>query len=81
MFINVWEWAGKFRLSNKNIGVFWEEIPIELNKLCGDVLYWIKNKTYSSDETGVRFHHRLVSIHPFPNGNGRLSKIDDRFTS
>ena len=30
---------------------------------------------YEPDEICVRFHHRLVSIHPFPNGNGRHSRI------
>ncbi len=75
MFGNVWKWAGKFRLSNKNIGVFWEKIPLELKKLCDDVLYWIKNKIYPSDEIGVRFHHYLVSIHLFTNGNGRHARL------
>jgi Fic family protein len=27
------------------------------------------------DELAVRFHHRLVSIHPFPNGNGRHARL------
>jgi fido (protein-threonine AMPylation protein) len=29
----------------------------------------------SRDEIGARFHHRLVFIHPFPNGNGRHSRL------
>jgi Fic-DOC domain mobile mystery protein B len=43
--------------------------------LFGDVRYWIENKTYSPDEIAVRFHHRLVFIHPFPNGNGRHARL------
>jgi Fic-DOC domain mobile mystery protein B len=43
--------------------------------LFGDVRYWIENDTYSLDETAVRFHHRLVLIHPFPNGNGRHARL------
>ncbi|HEX9730247.1 MAG TPA: mobile mystery protein B [Gemmatimonadales bacterium] len=40
-----------------------------------DVLYWVEHQTYPVDEVGCRFHHRLVAIHPFPNGNGRHARI------
>lgn len=75
MFSNVWKWAGKFRQSEKNIGVPWYKISVELKKLCEDVEYWIENKTFSDDEIAARFHHRLVSIHLFPNGNGRHARL------
>jgi Fic-DOC domain mobile mystery protein B len=75
MFCNVWKWAGKFRQSDKNIGVNWHQIPVELKKLCDDVRYWLEKKTFPEDETAARFHHRLVSIHPFPNGNGRHARL------
>lgn len=75
MFCNVWKWAGKFRQSEKNIGVPWSKISVELKKLCEDVVYWIENKTFSDDEIAARFHHRLVSIHLFPNGNGRHARL------
>ncbi len=75
MFCNVWKWAGKFRQSEKNIGVKWYIIPVELKKLCDDVLYWIENNTFTEDEIAARFHHRLVSIHLFPNGNGRHARL------
>jgi Fic-DOC domain mobile mystery protein B len=75
MFCNVWKWAGTFRRSDKNIGVPWYNIGIELKKLCDDVKYWIENKIFSEDETAARFHHRLVSIHLFPNGNGRHARL------
>ncbi len=75
MFCNVWKWAGKFRQSDKNIGVPWYRISVDLKKLCDDVKYWIENKTLSEDETAARFHHRLVSIHLFPNGNGRHARL------
>jgi Fic-DOC domain mobile mystery protein B len=75
MFKDVWKWAGEFRKSNKNIGIEWPKISEELSKLCKDTEYWIQNKTYEPDELGARFHHRLISIHPFPNGNGRHARL------
>ncbi len=75
MFCNVWRWAGTFRRSDKNIGVAWHQAPIELKKLCDDVRYWMENKTFSEDEIAARFHHRLVSIHLFANGNGRHARL------
>ena len=75
MYGNVWKWAGIFRTTNKNIGVDKWQIAVALKELCDDALFWIKNNTYSADETAVRFKHRLVSIHCFPNGNGRHSRI------
>ena len=75
MFCNVWKWAGTFRQSEKSIGVSWYRISIELRKLCDDINYWIENKTFSEDEIAARFHHRLVSIHLFPNGNGRHARL------
>lgn len=75
MFSDIWEWAGKFRKSEKNIGVEWINIGIELKCLLDDTKYWIENKTYSPDEISIRFKHRIVNIHCFPNGNGRHSRI------
>ena len=75
MFDEVWVWAGNFRKSNKNIGVDWLHISVDLRNLIDDCKYWIENKTYPEDEIAVRFKHRLVSIHPFPNGNGRHSRL------
>ena len=71
MLGDVWEWAGKFRRSEKNIGIDWTKISVELRMLLDDTKYWISNNTYSPDEIAIRFKHRLVSIHCFPNGNGR----------
>ncbi len=75
MFGRVWKWAGKFRHSGKNIGIDAYQIPTALKELCDDVEYWIENKTYEPDEIAARFHHRLVAIHPYPNGNGRHSRM------
>lgn len=75
MFGEVWKWAGIFRTTERNIGVAPYQIPIKLMQLFEDVKYWIENKTYSNHEIAVHFHHKLVQIHPFPNGNGRISRL------
>jgi Fic-DOC domain mobile mystery protein B len=75
MFNRVWNWAGNFRRSDKNIGVQWPYIPVELRQLLNDTKVWIEYNTYSPDEIAYRFHHRLVWIHLFPNGNGRHSRL------
>lgn len=75
MFGSVWQWAGKFRLTEKNIGVAPNQIAVMLLNLCRDVDTWVEHKTYLPDEIAVRFHHRLVAIHPFSNGNGRHARM------
>ena len=75
MFGDVWKWAGVYRTSERNIGVAPYQIPIKLMQLFDDVKFWIENKTYSNREIAVRLHHKLVQIHPFPNGNGRVSRL------
>ncbi len=75
MFGNVWKWAGKFRQSDKNIGGQWWQISTDLKDLCDDSRLWVDSRNEPSDEIAVRFHHRLVSIHPFPNGNGRHARL------
>lgn len=75
MFGAVWKWAGEYRNSERNIGVAPYQIPIQLMQLFDDVKFWISEKTYSNHEIAVRLHHKLVQIHPFPNGNGRISRL------
>jgi Fic-DOC domain mobile mystery protein B len=75
LFGDVWRWAGQFRKTNKNIGVNWLSICVELKKLLDDAHFHIQHHSYKTDEIAVRFHHRLVLIHPFPNGNGRHARI------
>jgi len=75
MYADVWAWAGEFRKTNKNIGADKWQIPTKLRSLLNDSRYWHENNTYSPDEMAVRFKHRLVSVHCFPNGNGRHSRL------
>lgn len=75
MFGDVWKWAGKFRRSDKNIGIPWHEVPVAINNLCEDAILWIHSPSESPGEMAARFHHRLIWIHPFPNGNGRHARL------
>jgi Fic-DOC domain mobile mystery protein B len=75
MFNKVWKWAGHYRTTERNLGVEPWKIQPELHQILDDVLYQIEHETYASDEIAVRFHHRLVAVHPFPNGNGRWSRL------
>lgn len=75
MYGLVWSWAGLFRETNKNIGVDKRDIAGQLHMLLEDALFWLEHKTFPPDEVALRFKHRLVSIHCFPNGNGRHSRL------
>jgi Fic-DOC domain mobile mystery protein B len=75
MYGNVWSWAGYFRKTDKNIGINKWHISSALKSLLDDTLYWIEHETFTPDEIAVRFKHRIVSIHCFPNGNGRHSRL------
>jgi Fic-DOC domain mobile mystery protein B len=75
MFGRVWRWAGEFRHTDRNIGIDPYRIQVELRQLLDDCRYWIEHSTYEPDEVAARFHHRLVFIHPFPNGNGRNARL------
>lgn len=75
MFDDTWRWAGRFRTTGKSIGIPASRIPESLKDLLDDTKLWIEQGTYSMDEIGARFHHRLVSIHAFPNGNGRHARL------
>jgi Fic-DOC domain mobile mystery protein B len=74
MFGRTWKWAGRFRTTEKNIGVDSQLIGIKLTELFRDVEAQLADQSNPIDEVAARFHHRLVSIHPFANGNGRFSR-------
>ena len=75
MYGNVWRWAGQYRTTGKNIGIDAYRIPTELRQLLDDCRFWIENRTHKPDEIAARFHHRLVLIHCYPNGNGRHARL------
>ena len=75
MFGATWKWAGTYRTSETNIGIAFHRIAEAVRTLVEDARAWVEHRTYEADEIAVRLHHRLVQIHPFPNGNGRHSRI------
>lgn len=75
MFDQTWRWEGKFRSSNKTIGVDSHQIAVRLRDLLDNTTYQIDHKAFGADEQAIRLHHQLVWIHPFPNGNGRHSRL------
>lgn len=75
LFGDVWLWAGDYRLTEKNIGIAPYQISVQLRMLLDDARFWAKDKVYAPLEAAARFHHRMVQIHPFPNGNGRHARI------
>jgi Fic-DOC domain mobile mystery protein B len=74
MFDQVWRWAGTYRVRETNIGIDPKEISTAVRNLVDDARTWI-DLSVDPDDVAVRFHHRLVSIHAFPNGNGRHGRI------
>lgn len=74
MFGDVWSWAGGVRRTERNIGVDPREIAVALRVALDDARHWVDHGTWLPDELAARFHHRLVAIHPFPNGNGRWAR-------
>src|SRR5690349_924116 len=75
MFGRVWDWAGRFRTTDTIIGVPYHRVATDLRQLLVDCRYYVENKTYAADELAARFHHRLVFVHPYPNGNGRHARL------
>ena len=75
MFDQTWKWAGRYRTTEKNIGIPHHQIREALAALLGDARYWLEHQTFPPDEIAIRFHHRLVFIHPFSNGNGRHGRL------
>jgi len=75
MFSLTWEWAGEYRRSDTSIGVPHYLIQTSLRDVVGDVNYWIQNSLHPLDDIAIMLHHRVVKVHPFPNGNGRHARL------
>ncbi len=75
MFGEVWAWAGQYRTTQTNIGIDPRRIATAVRLLVDDARAWVEHESFPPDDLAVRFHHRLVAIHPFPNGNGRHGRV------
>jgi Fic-DOC domain mobile mystery protein B len=78
MYDEVWSWAGKYRTTDRNLGVPFWQVRVEMRNLEADTRAWLADtseKRLGDDECAIRFGYRLVVIHPFPNGNGRWSRL------
>jgi len=75
MYNEVWNWAGQYRNTEKNIGVDPMRIATDLRQLLDDARFWVEHSTYPPDEIAIRVKHRIVCVHCFANGNGRHSRL------
>ena len=76
MFGNVWVWAGQYRTRNMNIGFDFARVALEVRNLLEDARFWFReSSTEQLEADACQLHHRLVSIHPFANGNGRHARF------
>ncbi|HBH79510.1 MAG TPA: mobile mystery protein B [Nitrospira sp.] len=76
MLGSIWDWAGKYRRDNLNIGMDWHLIPEQVRLLCDDFLHWdAQASTMPVLEVAARLQNRLTKIHPFRNGNGRHARL------
>jgi Fic-DOC domain mobile mystery protein B len=75
LFGDVWKWAGTYRQTERIIGIEARRIPADMPVLFDDLRYWVEHETFPPDEIAIRLHHQLVAIHPFPNGNGRHTRL------
>ncbi len=75
MFDKTWEWAGRYRTTDKNIGIDWRNVPEAVHDLCENVSCWLDEQVYDMSEAAARFHYQLAHVHPFPNGNGRHARL------
>ena len=75
MFSDTWKWAGRYRRTEKNLGVAPYMIHERIGLFLGNARYWSEHETYSADEIAIRSHHELVVIRPFSNGNGRHARL------
>ena len=75
MFDETWKWAGTYRKSDKNLGVHWPSIGVAVRETLRNASHWIEHSTFNADGIAIRLHHKLVAVHPFPNGNGRHTRL------
>jgi Fic-DOC domain mobile mystery protein B len=75
MFGDVWAWAGTQRQRLTNIGVEPSLIVSQAQLSLDDAKYWHAQRVFPPHDIAARIHGRLVSVHPFRNGNGRCTRL------
>jgi len=76
LFGDVWKWAGKYRTAEVNISKYrYYDVAPQLKNLFEDAKLWIQHGKMSWEEISEEMHKRLVTIHPFTNGNGQTTRI------
>ncbi len=81
MLKDVWKFAGSLRtieLANTDFHAPFNVRPA-LRELEQDLKTWIEFKTYPPKEMMAMFHEKLLTIHPFRDGNGRWSRVLTEF--
>lgn len=76
MFGPVWNWAGRWRRLELNIGVAPEQIAVELRNALDTIAYrWEHTDDWTPRQLGIVVHAETVRIHPFADGNGRTTRF------
>jgi Fic-DOC domain mobile mystery protein B len=75
MFDGVWRWAGEARRRQTNLGVAPGQIRVAVRQAMDDAQAWHVHDAFPIDGRAIRLHHGLVAVHPFPNGNGRATRL------
>ena len=75
MFDQVWRWAGQFRKKEKNLGWEVHRLTEGVHNALANAQAQLEHAAYPLHEIGVRLHHQLVVIHPWPNGNGCHARL------
>ncbi len=79
MYDQVWAWAGALRSqtgTTPNIGVPPASVPAELGRVAMEFAReWEARNVERLLPFLARYHHALVWVHPFDNGNGRWSRL------
>lgn len=76
LYGDIWTWAGVYRLTEKSVGIDPVQIAVELRQSLDTIVYrWEHTEDWSARELGIAVHAEAVRIHPFVDGNGRVTRL------
>lgn len=76
LFGPIWQWGGRPRQLELNIGVAPELIAVELRNTLGSIAWrWEHTDDWTPRQLGIVVHAETVRIHPFVDGNGRTTRL------